>query len=385
MTLLKRISQIAVELESVEGTAETLVDADATMLCYGPSYTASIGRFQRDPARSSLSKLDAVIGNQSASISWRTELKGSGSVGTAPAWADALIACGFQVKVVATLPLTGAITGGPFVPGETISGGTSLETAIVVGQCVTGATVLRVHSDSGAFTGGGETLTGGTSGATVSTSGTQTAAQGFVYIPDSTTPSSATVAHYMNGVRKMIHGARGNVTVSCVVGEPAFLNFDFQGVYNAITDTALLDPTYESTVPPAFLSVSASLLDYSAACFGALDIDMGNTLTPRECASLAKGVSSVFITDRTPGGSIDPEMATQATHDFYGNLVAGTTGYLSCDIGSVAGNTIVLAAPRVQYANVGDGDRGGIAVASLDLEFKSTLTGGDDELQIAMV
>jgi len=383
MTLLKRISQIAVELESVEGTAETLVDADATMLCYAPTYTPDVGRFNRDPARSSLSRLDAVIGRQMARLAWRTELKGSGAVGTAPAWADAITACGFQELAVSTLPI-GTVTSGPFTPGETVTGGTSSATATVVGETEHGDSVIRVINVSGTFDVGGETITGGSSGASTPTSAGVTTDQGFCYIPDSTTPSSATVARYMNGMRQMIHGARGNVRVACVGGEPAFLDFDFLGVYNAPTDTAVLSPTYETTVPPAFLSVGFMVQDYSP-CFGALDVDMANVLTPRECASQSTGVISTFITDRDPGGSIDPEMALVATHDFYGKFIAGTTGYLASEWGSSAGNTIVVAAPRVQYANVGDGDRGGLALATLDLEFKSTLAGGDDEIQIAMV
>jgi len=384
MTLLKRLSQVAVEIESVEGTAETLVAADATQLVYGPTYTPDIGRFNRDPARAYLSKLDAVIGNQMARIAWRTELKGSGVVGTEPAWSDALEACGFQ-KLAVSLITIGAVAGGPFTPGESLLGGTSAATGIVLGEIENGDAAVRMYSTTGTWE-SAETITGGTSGASATTSSTETTDQGFVYIPDSSSPASVTVALFQNGLKKMIHGARGNVRVACVGGEPAFLDFDFQGVYNAPTDTALLAPTYETTVPPAFLSVDLALLDYTAACFGSLDVDMSNTLTPRECASLAKGVSSVFITDRDPGGAIDPEMALVATHDFYGSLVAGTTGYLACELGSVAGNVIVIAAPRVQYANVGDGDRGGIAVASLDLEFKgSGINAGDDEIQLAMI
>jgi hypothetical protein len=54
---------------------------------------------------------------------------------------------------------------GTFTPGETVTGGTSGETAIVITQVVDGSTYLYVKSASGPFT-LGETITGGTSGQT---------------------------------------------------------------------------------------------------------------------------------------------------------------------------------------------------------------------------
>ena len=66
--LLSRKTQIAVEIEAVEGTAETLVDADATMLIYDPAYTPDIQRFTRNPARSTLSTLKGITGKQAAGI-----------------------------------------------------------------------------------------------------------------------------------------------------------------------------------------------------------------------------------------------------------------------------------------------------------------------------
>lgn len=64
---------------------------------------------------------------------------------------------------------------GNFAVGETITGGTSTETAVIVDVITSGATgYLIINSSSGAFT-NAETITGGTSGATAVVSGTNNA------------------------------------------------------------------------------------------------------------------------------------------------------------------------------------------------------------------
>jgi len=388
MTLHKRLVQIAVEEESAEGTAEALVDADATMAVYpDASYTSDIQKFKRDPARASLAKLRSVIGKQLAQLSWRCEFKGSGSVGTEPAWNDAILGCGFQKKTVSSIDI-GAVSSGPFYPGETVNGGTSSATGRVVCEVENGDSVVHMIDVTGTWQ-SGETITGGTSGASATTSSTETADQGFAYVPDSSSPPSMTVARYMNGVRHLIHGARGNLSIPLTGGEPGFLQFAYQGVYNDPTDLALLSPTYETTVPPAFLNVALRLhgVDYSTeADFGDLGLDLGNTLTPLGGSGRAKGVKSFFIGGRDVTADIDPEMELVADHDFYGRASAGSVGYLCAKWGSSAGNILVIAAPTVEYGNPGDSDDGGIARLGLPLDICSeSLDDIDDDLIIAMI
>lgn len=380
--LLMRKAQIAIEEESVEGTAETLVAADAGIRVYEPSFTANIDRFKRTPARTTLSQLAAVVGKQVGEFSFKTELKGSGAVGTIPSFDDALRACGFARSVVESIAV-GAVSGGPYVPGETITGGTSGATGRVVGEGA--ATPINFVVLSGTFA-SGEVITGGTSGATSTSSATPTAAQGFEYLPVSSSVPSATIGYYLDGVRKLLFGARGSVSIEATNGEPVFLSFSFQGVYGGVADVALLSGvTFETTVPPAFLNVGASVHGLSAV-FGAMTLDIANTIAIRESANATLGVLSAFISGREPTGSIDPEMAIVADHDFYGKLASGATGRLFAEIGSAAGNKVTLGCPLVQYAGVGEGDRDGLALATLDLDLISASPDtGDDELQIGLL
>ena len=381
--LLSRKAQVAVELESVEGTAETLVDADATMLIYDPGYTLNIGRFQRNPARATLSQLAGIVGAQGAGISRATELKGSGAVGTEPAWSDAIQISGFAKATVSTVAI-GAVTNGPFEPGETITGAGGA-TGRVVGEVANGDAAISYVVIS-AVMGSAELITGATSGATATSTGAPAADKGFEYRPASSSISSGTVGLYEDGLRKMIHGARGNLTVEANLGEPVFLNFDMSGVYNAETDTALLSPTYESTIPKAFLNVGATVLSDAAALFTTMSIDLVNEIVARESANEAKGLLSYLITGRGPTASFNPEKKLVADHDAYGALIAGTAGRLYAELPGAAGEKITIASPRCLYSDVGRSDRSGLKVADVVLELvAATVSGGDDELQIAML
>lgn len=382
--ILRRRAIVAAKVESSEGTAESLADADAGLLVYDPKFETDFDTFDRDPARAYLSHLASLIGKQAAKMSFKMELKGSGAIGTAPSWAPLVRACGFQQSTVGKITV-GAITGGPYVPGETVTGGTSLAVGRVVGECANGTTTLYLVVVSGTFQ-NAEVLTGGTSGATSTSGSTVTTSQGYEYRPLSSGPPSLTMARYLdNTLKQLMYGVRGNMKITAQVGEPAFLEFDFLGVYDATSDAAALAATYETTIPPTFKGVGFSIQSLSAV-FSKFDLDMKNSLQARESANASKGVLSVFIGNRNPGGSIDPELTSVATHDWFGKLSANTTGRMAFKLGSSAGNTIWVAAPLAQYEAVGDDDRSGIAVAGVEVGYKSgSVNTGDDEVLLAML
>jgi len=63
-----------------------------------------------------------------------------------------------------------------------------------------------------------------------------------------------------------------------------------------------------------------------------------------------------------------------------GNWRSGAEMALALSIGSVAGNTIAVSAPKVQYQDVKLGDRSGLS--SLDITGLLCRNTGDDEWQI---
>lgn len=105
MPILMEVGQLAVETEAVEGTKETLVAADV-FIAYDITIDPGIEMQERGGIRDTLSALKSVRGERSCTMSFATELKGSGAAGTAPAWGESLIACGASETIVASTSVT---------------------------------------------------------------------------------------------------------------------------------------------------------------------------------------------------------------------------------------------------------------------------------------
>ncbi|MBI5023782.1 MAG: hypothetical protein HZC18_02145, partial [Candidatus Omnitrophica bacterium] len=151
MSMLIRKRQLAAKIESVEGTAESLAAADAGLLVnFSPKANYDPQMYQRNPVRSSLTKIGKLTGKRSGGIDFSIELKGSGSLTQEPEWAKLIKACGFAINDLKKITI-GAVTAGPFQHGETITGGTSLATGRVVIETATGTTTLYFVVLTGTF------------------------------------------------------------------------------------------------------------------------------------------------------------------------------------------------------------------------------------------
>lgn len=308
MTMLSQRAVVAAEIEAVEGTAETLVAADAGFLVFNPKFDPDIAMHERDPVRASLSAVKALPGARQARMTFDTELVGSAAAGTAPLISDLLQGCGF---------------------GETIVASTSV-----------------------------------------------------TYAPASASIKSLTLGMWLDGKKYLLWGARGNVTLRLEAGKPGILSFDFLGADWSEADEALLAAvTYVATLPPVFLSAGLTISAYSAI-ISMVEFAMNNALQLRPDANKASGFASCVITNRKMTMRLDPENITVATEPFMTDWRAGTEAAFACSIGSVAGNTIAIAASKVQYSKISLDDRGG--VSALGIEGQLNLTSGDDEFSIAI-
>lgn len=306
MTLRTQRAVIAAKVETVEGTAETLLAAQGILALSG-QYQRNTDMLARDPMRPTFSQMTSVPGKRTATINTQVEMRGSGTAGTAPDWGPLLRACGFSETVVAVTSVT--------------------------------------------------------------------------YAPISTGDVSATVAHYQDGIRHLIAGARGTMSFGGAVGEICVMNFNMLGIEDTVTDQAILAPTYTNTVPRALKTMTFSV--HGTTVFGSsFSIDLGITTTPRVDFSKASGHASVFLGNRTPVCNFVVEKPLVATKDWYGLWDSATEAAISLVLGSVAGNIITIAAPKFQITNITEQDDGGIAKLSID--GKLNLSAGDDELTIAL-
>jgi hypothetical protein len=98
-------TQLAAKVEGTEGTKETLALADAIQ-CKNVKFSPSIDMYSRDLLRGSLSRHPSVSGKRSAKMTFDVELKGSGSVATAPDYGALLKGCGYSETVT---PVTSVV------------------------------------------------------------------------------------------------------------------------------------------------------------------------------------------------------------------------------------------------------------------------------------
>jgi len=307
--MITRLRAIAGKIEGTEGTYETLAAADGGLLLYDAKFITPEQWVERNPMRATFSRYPGVHGRKPASITFRVEVRGSGTAGTAPDWGKYLRACGF---------------------GETVVGGVSV-----------------------------------------------------TYKPISTAIPCLSMALWDDGVAHRIRSARGNVKLSAKIGEPAYLDFEFSGVYQAVVDEATPGGiSYSSVQPVACIGANILTMHTYNPIMGAIDIDMGTSVAVRESMNVVGGLLSALITGRDPKGTLDPEMTTVAAHDWYGKWASGVTGTLSFALTGSAGNITTITAPTLQYRAISDAERNGISARAVG--FSLAMNAGDDELVIAL-
>jgi len=379
--MLTRRRQLAAKVESQEGVEEVLASEDARLLVENPVMDIDPPIHERNPVGSSLSKIGDLPGKRTARLTFSLKLRGPGSSPSDPDWLKLLRGCGWAVNVLHMISI-GAITSGPFKHGETITGGTSGATGRVIMDTWDGVTTLCFVSLSGTFE-NGETITGTISGASTTSSSDPTeAGREIKPLSDPLLVPSLTMATYEDGLKKLLKGARGKVKFNFRVGEPVILDFEFSGSFVSTTDQGLLaSVVHELTNPPVFLNANLQI-DNLQAKLSELEIDWANVLGVRDDVNDPRGVFSYVISDRKPAGSFNPEMVNVSNHDFFGKWFNNEEMVLNFQVGEVPGNKLWFYAPRVQYLKVADEDREGIATARTNFSLNGSLEPGDDELTI---
>lgn len=192
MSLLTKRTVIGIDIETTEGSAAT-IDATDYIVAEDIQFKDVITRHERPISRATLDTMPSVMGNKYIEVSFRTELKASGSAGTAYApLGAALQACGTT---------------------EAVSGGVS----------VTYAPTSTPASAN--FQGPGKTVT-------------------IAVYADGT--SKATIV-----------GCRGNVKINVTPAGVAYYDFTFMGVWVALTDVAIPTTTYLAGNPATTTSTFA--------------------------------------------------------------------------------------------------------------------------------
>lgn len=189
---------------------------------------------------------------------------------------------------------------------------------------------------------------------------------------------SSTIYFEIDGVRHVMLGTRGNVSVNIAPEAIPRFRFTMLGLLGRISDEARPNVSTDGWQKPLDPSSSNSTMELHgwASVAESLSIDRGNTVTPR----FLIGSESIIITGRNTTGTTVVEATHLATVNWFERALDRTRGALSLVHGTNAGNIVEFSAPAVEIGKPTQGQKDGILNYSLPLSFCPV--DGRDELVI---
>lgn len=213
---------------------------------------------------------------------------------------------------------------------------------------------------------------------------TQTLSAGVsaTYTPETDAPDTVTFHYNLDGIRHIMTGCRGNMTLDINARGIPMMKFHFVGLYNTVTDTPMPSGSVYSAFMAPYAVNKANTPSWSihsaSGAMQSLSLDMGNQIVYRNLI----GVEEVALTDRKVSGQASFEMTTVAVHAWHEAVRLGTLGALALTHGTVAGHIIEIAAPNVQLINPQYGEADGIQMLNVGLDFQPA--SGDDEFSLVI-
>ena len=320
-------------------------------------------------------------------LTFKTELAGSGTAGTAPQWNELIRSCNFSGTAISSA-VTGSAQAGA-ASTITLAAGASANDNEYVG--------LKISLTSG--TGSGQTneiiaYNGTTKVATVRTAWTTnpaastgySIAAGYIYTLNSnfskTASTSATIYCAYDGTKHVLLGARGTFSLELSVKGIPMISWEFIGILGTASETT--NPTVDYTgwqVPVPALTANTgdfTILNLDNVVMESLSIAINNELSYRTLV----GDESVLISNRNITGNTRIEAPAISTYNFFDKVQQGTQDKFYVRHGSTAGNTIVLASPKIQVTSAEYAESAGSTMLDLQTVFIPSATVGNDELRI---
>jgi len=385
----------------------------AKTIIYDPTIEYPVEFTERNPAREFKDSLAQVQGAGMVRIKFRTDLKGSGTAGTAPSIGPLLRACGMGETIrtgVAsnTVPAkhpkrsNSTVTIGPTISGTYT--GTKNGTFFLTLESLVADTSATFRwqffpDDGTAFSTGTVAMTG--VGPTVMTLGLSlnlalnpdTSTTGWIigdqwtftatsdqsveasYKNISASEPSLSFAYYRDGQIHRAHTCRGTFEMVGNRGKPPFIDWDFMGsreTGTGITDGALLTGiAYENVQPIAFQGIATDILGVAIPCYTNFELDKGNKLEMLECAQEVSGYEGVrLVGPHMAKGKFDPIAQLLATFNPWDEFFSSTPGTgIDVTIGSTSGNIVQILSQYAQIVNIAPGSRTGHEVDLIDVTF----------------
>ena len=208
----------------------------------------------------------------------------------------------------------------------------------------------------------------------------EVAGVGIVYSPTSDEASmiSACLKFNLDGMLYNMTGAYGTMTFNLTAGQYGVVTFNFTGLYNKPSDEVQPSAVYRSDAQPPIVESIGATIDSYTMIGEMLEIALNNEIVERPDFNSPEGLKGLRITARNSGGTVNPEMVSVATKDFFQILEDSDKIVIECSVGTVAGNIFDFTMPEVQISGLTPNDRNGIR--TFDINYVAT--GTDNEITI---
>lgn len=178
---------------------------------------------------------------------------------------------------------------------------------------------------------------------------------------------SATIFFEIDGVRHIMLGARGNLSVNIAPKAIPHYRFEMTGLLGTISDQPLPAVTmagWQAPLEASSANTTMALHGWSSVA-ESLSINLGNTVTPR----FLIGSESVIISDRKTTGQAVVEATSLATINWFARALDRSRGALELVHGKVAGNIVQLDGPAIEVGKITQGQADNILNYTLPLSF----------------
>lgn len=204
---------------------------------------------------------------------------------------------------------------------------------------------------------------------------------GKVYSPLTANQKTATFYCFYDGMLHKITGAMGTFSISAPAGQIATFQWTFTGVYNAPVAQATPTPAFTSVAPPLVESCTFTIGATPASAFliETIGFDIQNNVVQRADANSAKGFNSMYITGRDAQLTINPEQIPEATHPFWADYEGSVAKIVTFTVGATNGNKMIFNAPNAQISGMTYADRDGIRTYEVTMRTMSVADAGNDE------
>jgi hypothetical protein len=198
------------------------------------------------------------------------------------------------------------------------------------------------------------------------------------YAPESSGFESCTIYYHQDGIRHKVTGCRGTFEMNCEVGQIPFISFTMTGIYNAPTDETLPTPTYANQSTPLIFkegnTTSFSAFSY-AGCLMNYTFNIANDVIYRELVGCTK---EILITNRAPNGTVVIEAPTIAAKDFFAIATGTSTGSITFQHGTTAGNRVTMTTAQSDLGNLTYSDQDGIQMLNMPFIAVPTSAGNNE-------